>query len=584
VSVTSPAGGSTVSGTVSVAAGASDNVGVAGVQFLLDGANLGAEDTTAPYSVSWNTATAANGAHTLTARARDAAGNVTTSSAVTVTVSNQAPTGGLVAAYGFNEGSGTTAADGSGGGHAGTISGATWTTAGRFGNALSFDGVNDWVTVGDAAALDLTTALTLEAWVRPSALTGWRTVLMKEAGTEQVYAIFANEDVARPIGTVRTGGAYRIAPGAAALPLDTWTHLAGTYDGTTLRLYVNGTLAGSVAASGSVEVSSGALRVGGNAIWGEYFSGLIDEVRVYGRALTQAEIQTDMDTPVGSPERLLGEAAAGDGAVLSQRELRPIFGEAVARWSAVLGDAEAVERLRAVRVEVLDLPGATLGLADGSVVYLDADGAGRGWFLDPTPAGDAEFALPGDQGERGRVDLLTVVAHELGHVLGLGDDPGADPFTGSVMADVLPPGVRRVHLEGLLPDAPLSNANPPAPGMARAASRSVGSHPRPAHPKGLMAEALPVDAGVAVILKAIPVIEASFALTGPVSSGCGDEKLVAAVAMAWQPAAFSPEDFPSGIPVLLAPRARVADRSTPDSLFADWGLTPDDTFPGDWWL
>ncbi len=64
----------------------SDNVGVVGVQFLLDGANLGAEDTTSPYSVSWNTATAAIGSHTLTARARDAAGNTTTSAAVTVTV------------------------------------------------------------------------------------------------------------------------------------------------------------------------------------------------------------------------------------------------------------------------------------------------------------------------------------------------------------------------------------------------------------------------------------------------------------------------------------------------------------------
>ena len=67
---------------------AADNVGVAGVQFKLDGANLGAEDTAAPYSVSWNTTTAANGSHTLTAVARDAAGNTTTSAAVTVTVDN----------------------------------------------------------------------------------------------------------------------------------------------------------------------------------------------------------------------------------------------------------------------------------------------------------------------------------------------------------------------------------------------------------------------------------------------------------------------------------------------------------------
>src|SRR5437899_1049936 len=88
VSVTAPASGATVSGTTTITATASDNVGVAGVQFLLDGANLGTEDTAAPYAVAWDTRTAANGSHTLTARARDAAGNTTTSAAVTVTVSN----------------------------------------------------------------------------------------------------------------------------------------------------------------------------------------------------------------------------------------------------------------------------------------------------------------------------------------------------------------------------------------------------------------------------------------------------------------------------------------------------------------
>src|SRR5205823_9943757 len=76
-------------GTINVSANASDNVGVAGVQFLLDGGNLGAEDTTSPYSVAWDTTGATNGGHTLTARARDAAGNIT-SAAVSVAVSNSA--------------------------------------------------------------------------------------------------------------------------------------------------------------------------------------------------------------------------------------------------------------------------------------------------------------------------------------------------------------------------------------------------------------------------------------------------------------------------------------------------------------
>src|SRR5205809_987113 len=88
--IASPSSGSTVSGAVTVTASASDNVGVAGVQFRLDGSNLGGEDTSSPYSVSWSTTAASNGSHTLTARARDAAGNATTSSTVTVTVFNGA--------------------------------------------------------------------------------------------------------------------------------------------------------------------------------------------------------------------------------------------------------------------------------------------------------------------------------------------------------------------------------------------------------------------------------------------------------------------------------------------------------------
>ena len=90
VTVTSPSGGATVFGTITVTANASDNMAVAGVQFFLDGAPLGAEDTSAPYSATWDTTTAANGSHALTARARDGAGNTAISSAVTVTVANGA--------------------------------------------------------------------------------------------------------------------------------------------------------------------------------------------------------------------------------------------------------------------------------------------------------------------------------------------------------------------------------------------------------------------------------------------------------------------------------------------------------------
>jgi hypothetical protein len=93
VSLSAPTAGATVSGTaVTVSANASDNVGIAGVQFKLDGVNLGAEAPSAPYAITWNTTTVANGSHTLTAVARDAAGNTTTAASIPVTVSNATST------------------------------------------------------------------------------------------------------------------------------------------------------------------------------------------------------------------------------------------------------------------------------------------------------------------------------------------------------------------------------------------------------------------------------------------------------------------------------------------------------------
>src|SRR4051794_23666949 len=88
-----------------------------------------------------------------------------------------ADTSGLVAAYGFEEPGGTTATD-SAGLNPGTLNGPTRSAAGRFGAALSFDGVNDRVDVADSNSLDLSTGMTLEAWVQPTAL-NWRTGVMK---------------------------------------------------------------------------------------------------------------------------------------------------------------------------------------------------------------------------------------------------------------------------------------------------------------------------------------------------------------------------------------------------------------------
>jgi Concanavalin A-like lectin/glucanases superfamily/PQQ enzyme repeat len=204
------------------------------------------------------------------------------------------PTPGLVAAYGFNEGSGMVVNDASGNGNNGTISGATWTTSGKYGNALNFNGTNARVTINNAPSLQLTSAMTLEAWVYPTTVnSAWRDVIYK--GNDNYYLEGTSPNSSRPaMGGTFAGDLYGTSP----LTANTWSHLAATYDGATIRLYVNGVQVASRAQTGAIATSMNPLQIGGDSIYGQYFAGRIDEVRIYNRALSVTEIQSDMNTPL----------------------------------------------------------------------------------------------------------------------------------------------------------------------------------------------------------------------------------------------------------------------------------------------
>jgi hypothetical protein len=113
-----------------------------------------------------------------------------------------------------------------------------------------------------------------------------------------IYSLYANTDTNRPSGHVYISSELDTR-GTAAVALNTWTHLATTYDGTTLRMFVNGVEVSNRAVGGNIRTSTGVVRIGGNGVWGEYFSGLIDDVKIYNRALSASEIQADMNTAVG---------------------------------------------------------------------------------------------------------------------------------------------------------------------------------------------------------------------------------------------------------------------------------------------
>ena len=155
-------------------------------------------------------------------------------------VSTAARSSDLVAAYNFDEGSGSVLTDLSGRGNAGQIHGARWTTEGRFGGALVFDGVGNVVVVPHSPALDLTEAMTLEAWIYPTAAqSGWRAVVQKEFDT---YFLLAGSRAGplRPGGGGTFGASTEVVTNRVVVPTHRWTHVALTYDGAVLQLYIDG--------------------------------------------------------------------------------------------------------------------------------------------------------------------------------------------------------------------------------------------------------------------------------------------------------------------------------------------------------
>jgi PKD repeat protein len=281
------------------------------------------------------------------------------SDTVTKTLSVSSQTNNLVAAFSFDEGSGTTIADASGTASNGTISGATWASQGKYGKALSFDGVNDWVTVSDTSSLDLTHSMTIEAWVYPTvAPTGWRTIVVKEQSGGVVYYLHASSASNQPATGVFIGAEQRLQ-GGSRLAANTWTHLAATYDGTRQRLYINGIEVANRPQTGQIQTSNSPLHIGGNSVWGEYFQGRIDEVRIYNRALSAVEIQADMNTPVGTPASdtqppAISVTAPANGAVVS--------------GTSVTVSASASDNVGVVGVQFL-LNGANLGSEDTTAPY-----------------------------------------------------------------------------------------------------------------------------------------------------------------------------------------------------------------------
>ncbi|MCK1597287.1 LamG-like jellyroll fold domain-containing protein [Bradyrhizobium sp. 164] len=305
--ITAPTGSATVSGTITISANASDNVGVAGVTFLVDNVAVGGgEDTTSPYSISWDSSTLANGVHTITARARDNSGNTGVSLPVSITVSNT-QTPGLVAAYSFDEGSGTTAGDSSGQSNLATLNNGVAWIAGKNGRAASFDGVNDFISIPNSASTNISgNALTLSMWINPQALASGDSVVIGKFWNTTMSSPYYQYGLELRGGNqtdfyIGTSSGALVAAGGTTLPFNQWSHLAITFDGAQVKTYVNGTLVNTQALSATITARGNPMRIGADASTAQFYKGALDDLRIYNRALTLAQVQSDMTTPVGNP-------------------------------------------------------------------------------------------------------------------------------------------------------------------------------------------------------------------------------------------------------------------------------------------
>jgi len=224
-----------------------------------------------------------------------------TATTYTATYKPEAAPTGLVLAYGFEETSGSAVNDSSPAKNNGTaVGGPVSVATGRFGRALSFDGVNDKVEVPDSASLELANALTVEAWAQPKSSRLHAPIVAKETSSYYTYKLEAGGEVKGiPEGFISdVPWSWEDAEDTKALPNGVWSHLAMTYDGTNMKLYVNGVLVSTrIAAKPTV---NGLKLMIGSYKTSYFFEGLIDEVRIYNRALSVGEIGLDMNTGVST--------------------------------------------------------------------------------------------------------------------------------------------------------------------------------------------------------------------------------------------------------------------------------------------
>ncbi len=203
----------------------------------------------------------------------------------------------LVAYYPFDEGSGSTAYDSSGNGLDGSVVGAGWASVGA-GYAMEFYGEDDYVDLGNDSSFDIQDEITIEAWIYVEGSTGDHQVIAAkwylDDSPDRAYVLELQPDgqtLQMPLEGI-AGDGYSPAASSEPITLGEWVHVAGTYDGSTIRLYQDGVETGSYASPGTIPLSSASVFIGAHDAPSDRnpFNGMIDDLLIYCRALGPDEI------------------------------------------------------------------------------------------------------------------------------------------------------------------------------------------------------------------------------------------------------------------------------------------------------
>jgi hypothetical protein len=223
----------------------------------------------------------------------------------------------LIAAYTFDDGKAT---DVTGNGNNGELK-ATKSVAGKFNKALDFDGVTSQVVIKSNDSLNFKDGVTVEAWVKPSSFLALSAVVQKwgdSTNRRQYLLCFVVDKATMYISGA--GNTWPAAAGKTAVKTGEWTHIAGTYDKKVIKAYVNGKLDGEMANTEGLFASDVPSWIGGygpdaDFASNRHFPGVIDEVQFWNGALTDVEIQQNMDKSVAFAVDRNGKLATSWGSI-----------------------------------------------------------------------------------------------------------------------------------------------------------------------------------------------------------------------------------------------------------------------------